>query len=211
MLHSSPEMVLISPLLLLSLLFIVFNTCDASPATSINTKFNSERSYTPHASQIGRPPTGLSISKRRVPVRPQGSRPFSAAPPVNNTVRFFNFEYVFTDEEHENLMNLLVKGYEHLIAFMLVGVDIEQRAIAFRIGAYTLNVYAIVEALSQSIVLAVFRRLAQLIQMKLGFFLGEGIVVVGAGVRVLVAAGIRLQGVEDINEVMVRPLVRLIG
>jgi len=55
------------------------------------------------------------------------------------------------------------------------------------------------------------RRLVQLIMIRSGFALGEGVVVVGAGVRVLFAAGIRLQGFEDLNEVVVQPLIRLIG
>lgn len=101
--------------------------------------------------------------------------------------------------------------YHQIFAVMLVGIEIEQQAIAFRIGAFTLNMYAVVEALSQSIVLAVLRRLVQLIMIRSGFALGEGVVVVGAGVRVLFAAGIRLQGFEDLNEVVVQPLIRLIG
>lgn len=178
---------------------------------SITVKLDSEMSYIPSFSQLRRPRTDLSITKRRVPVRPQGSRPFSAAPVSTNSIRFFKFEYVFTDEEHEHMINVMLKLYHQVIAVMLVGIEVEQQAIAFRIGAFTLNLYAVVEALSQSIVLAVLRRLVQLIRSRAGLVLGEGVVVVGAGVRVLFAAGIRLQGFEDLNEVAVQPLIRLFG
>lgn len=196
------------PLLLFALWFSMFDRCDASPARSITIKPDSERSYKSSFSQIGRPQTDLSITKRRVPIRPQGSKPFSAAPVNTNTIRFFKFEYVFTDEQ---LINAMLKAYHQVAAVMLVGIEVEQQAIAFRIGAFRLNLYAVVEALSQSIVLAVLRRLVQLIQITAGLRLGEGVVVVGAGVRVLFAAGIQLQGFEDLYEVVVQPLIRLIG
>ncbi len=189
----------------------MLSPCDASPQTSITQKINSERSYFASISDIKRPQTDLSVNKRRVPVRPQGSRPSSAASFNTNTIRLFKFEYVFTDQEHDELINAMLKMYHQIFAVMLVGIEIEQQAIAFRIGAFTLNMYAVVEALSQSIVLAVLRRLVQLIMIRSGFALGEGVVVVGAGVRVLFAAGIRLQGFEDLNEVVVQPLIRLIG
>jgi len=199
------------PLILFSLWSNMLSPCDASPQTSITQKINSERSYFASISDIKRPQTDLSVNKRRVPVRPQGSRPSSAASFNTNTIRLFKFEYVFTDQEHDELINAMLKMYHQIFAVMLVGIEIEQQAIAFRIGAFTLNMYAVVEALSQSIVLAVLRRLVQLIMIRSGFALGEGVVVVGAGVRVLFAAGIRLQGFEDLNEVVVQPLIRLIG
>lgn len=105
----------------------------------------------------------------------------------------------------------MLKKFPEVFAFGILGIELEPRHnLLIRVGALSLNLYAVVEALTQAIVLAVVNRLADMATM--GFLcLGFGEVVVGAGVRVLFAAGIRLQGLEDINEEVVQPLIGFVG
>jgi len=196
------------PLLLFSLWFSVFDPCDASPAESITTNVDGERSCISLFSQAG---TELSVTKRRVPIRPQASKPFSAVAVNINTIRLFKFDFVFTDQALDELVTAMRKWTVQIIAVMLNGMELERHVVAVHVGAFTLNLYAVMEALSQGIVLAVVRRLVQLFETRMGFVLGEGVVVVGAGVRVLFAVGIRLQGFGDLNREVVQPLMGLIG
>lgn len=145
-----------------------------------------------------RPKIDLTIQKRRVPIRQSGSKP-ATAPDRTHTVRLFKVEATYTDTEWKCIAFMFRKIAE-LFAVMFVGMELEpQHNIHVRLGALTLNLYAITEALTQSVVLAVSNKL---LQMALRGFppLGLGEVVVGAGVRVLFAAGIRLQGLNDMYE-----------
>ena len=140
----------------------------------------------------------LDISKRGQRVRP--SRPNPTKPPENTTtIRLFEIDLVYTNKEFE-IIRAMFRKIPELVTLGIVGIEVEPRHnLYFRLGALHLNLYALTEALSQSVVLAVMNRLAEMATR--GFIcLGLGEVVVGAGIRVLFAAGIRLQGLQDINE-----------
>lgn len=156
-----------------------------------------------------RPEIALHRYKRRVPVRAPGSKPLSA-PDDTHTIRLFGIDFVYTNKDIK-LWKTMLKKFPEVFAFGIVGIELEPRHnLHVRVGALSLNLYAVVEALTQAIVLAVVNRLADMATR--GFLcLGFGEVVVGAGVRVLFAAGIRLQGLEDINEEVVQPLIGFVG
>ena len=165
-----------------------------------------------NGSIIESPEKDLLFQKRRVPVRttrpPQPTT--STQPEQLHTFTFYKWDIVWTDTELEQVKWLLRK-FPEVFAFGLVGIELEPRHnIYLRWGALTLNLYAIAEALTQTVVLAVFQRLAQMASHGV-ICLGYGEVVVGAGVRVLFAASIRLQGLEDVHEMIIQPLDNLIG
>ena len=111
----------------------------------------------------------------------------------------FGIELIYTDKEFEIIRSFWRKIPEFL-ALIIVGLEVEpQHNLHFRLGALHLNLYALTEALTQSVVLAVTNRLAQM-AFRGVICLGLGEVVVGAGIRVLFAAGIRLQGLQDIDD-----------
>ena len=159
------------------------------------------------------PKSGIdqSIHKRRVPIRPPKSKP-STTPNFEkiHTITFFKIDFVYTDKDLP-LIKAILRKFPEVIALGIVGIEFEPRHdLLIRWGALTLNLYDVAEALTQAVVLAVSRRLAQMALRGL-VFLGRGEVVVGAGVRVLFAAGIRLQGLEDINMEVVQPLLGFVG
>lgn len=213
------------PRLLLHVLILTLDTCIASPDFQMgslghNLGFSPPDAFHTHSPNL-RYSTAMSqatrkipqadpssLRKRRVPVRPPGSKSPTVTSDDGGYIRLYNFEYVFTDDQ---AWAFLSKIYHGLAALALIGIDVDDAFLALQIGAFTLNIYAVGEALTQSIVLAVLRRIVQLFKLRAGFFLGEGVVGVGAGVRVLFAAGVRLRGVEVLDREMVRPLVELIG
>ena len=94
----------------------------------------------------------------------------------------------------------MIRVIPQLCAVALVAIEVEpQRQVNVRLGDLHLNLYAMEEALTQSIMLTVMNKLMEMMTRGLPPF-GMGEVVVGAGVRVLFAAGVQLQGFDDFWE-----------
>lgn len=202
------------PLWWLSLLFILFIVRKASSIFLVAPAV--------HTSPTG-PPNGLDISchhnlslvqnstatalligppavhKRRVPIQPSAAKKPPEIPADEiRYIRIYSFEYVWTDAQ---VWPIIIRFVYDTLALFLMGMDIEDRQfIGLRLGAYTLNLWVLEQTLTQDIVLSVLRRVVQMFKSRMGWVLGEGVVNVGAGVRVLFAAGVRLEGLEVLRD-----------
>ena len=148
-----------------------------------------------------------NLEKRRI--RPSQTRTYSA-PQTTQSISFLIVDFVWTQKDVETI-KIMGRMCNELAALMVLGLDFEPRHdIHLRLGAFNLDLYGAVEVLTMSIVLSVVDRITQLaLQGMLGF--GTGEVVVGAGVRVLFAASIQLQGLEDVYVEVVQRLAGYIG
>lgn len=204
-------------MILCFLLFVPFMSCQANSIPFTTSKAMSQQvsiSQAPHIyrdgssatteqTPIDRPETSLSLRKRRAPIRPSASKPYPA-PETIHTFRLFNIDLVNADSpELERALLKIVKSllrtFPDVLAAALVGVQLDRRHLRLRLGALRLDIMSLTQALTQGIVLAVMKRLAMM--MSRGFLgFGAGEVMVGAGVRILFAVGIRLRGLRNMIE-----------
>ena len=146
------------------------------------------------------------LDKRRNPIRPITTKT-TISPAPTETITFFNFDWIYTQDE----LRYWVRKIPEAFAALIVGLELEPRHdLHLRLGAFSLNLYAVAELLTQTIVLAVLNRLTYLFTR--GFLsIGLGEVTVGAGVKVVFAAGIRLQGLEDVQREIWQRLLDYVG
>ena len=161
---------------------------------------------TANASTIGKPQLDHSLDKRRKPIRPMPTKT-SRAPSPTETITFLYIDWIYTQEE----LRYWVRKIPEAFAGLIVGLELEPRHdLHLRLGAFSLDLYAVVELLTQSIVLAVLNRLTYLFTRDY-MSIGLGEVTIGAGVKVLFAASIRLQGLEDVQREVWQRLLDYVG
>lgn len=205
-------------MILCFLLFVPFMSCQANSIPFTTSKAMSQQvsiSQAPHIyrdgssatteqTPIDRPETSLSLCKRRAPIRPSASKPYPA-PETIHIMRLFNIDLVYADspelERALKILKTLLRTSLDVLAAGLVGVQLDRRHLRLRLGALRLDIVSLTQALTQGVVLAVVKRLAMM--MSRGFLgFGAGEVMVGAGVRILFAVGMRLRGLQNMIEVV---------
>ncbi|KAL6721725.1 hypothetical protein ACLMJK_000830 [Lecanora helva] len=146
------------------------------------------------------------VHRRSVSVHNVDPDPNTATEEEIHVITLFKIDFVYTDKDRDLVM-LLLRKLADVVAAGVLGIELEPRHnLYLQLGQLSLNLYALAEVLTLSIVTAVVNRLAEMATRGFMCF-GTGEFVLSAGVRVLFAAGIRLQGLEDINDFVVQPLI----